>query len=488
MAEGIREAALLRADVVTISIGGTCGATCDSGADIQDAVDSAIAAGGIVLAAAGNDGIDISDRNYLPCKATGVICVGSVFPNGDNRYNFGTGVDIWAPTGLLSTVTPDTVSDGHGEDELYLFGGTSASTPFVAGIVALMKAVDPNISVADVLSDLQKGANTGGTNVSMGIVDAFKSVAWASFNEKPTIDIVRPVDTQVSYTGTNMRVVVTDPEPGKFLPLFEGLLHVEFVDEGSGTTLCDTNYIVYGPNAQLGFECDTGPLDTTSPHTIVATVYDAFGGFAADTIVLNAVNTPPIVDILDPDAGDTYFATQNIDFGVYVFDPDEDIFFPSERIVWTSSLDGEIGTGSTLHRTLPTPGLHTITVTATDTRDVVTTDSITLLIQSGAGVPVVDIISPPDNEPALPPGTQVALTGQVSDPEEITLPDASLRWYSNWDGFLGDGPSIAATLSNAPGNPCMNGGRQHIITLEATDIDGHMVTDTIRVNIGISFC
>jgi len=461
LAEGIREAALLRADVVTISIGGDCGANCvDIEADLQDAVDSAIGVGAVVLAAAGNDSIDISNLNYIPCKLPGVICVGSVQANGNNLYNFGTGVDIWAPTDILSTVTPDSVNfdldNDHGEDELYLFGGTSASTPFVAGIVALMKALDPNISGEEVLDILQDNSNAGGTNVTEGIVDAFKAVIWASFNGAPTIDIVRPIDTQVSYTGTNLRVVVTDPEPGKDLPLFEGLMHVVFEDQGHGV-LCDTNFIVYGPNAQIGFECDTGPLDTASPHTIVAKVFDAFGGTATDTIVLNPVNTAPIVEILAPPSGNTYYATQNIDFGVYVFDPDEDIFFPADRIVWTSNIDGQIGTGDTLHRTLPTPGLHTITVTATDTRDAVTTDSITLLIQSGAGVPVVDITSPPDNEPAVSPGTEITLTGQVTDPEQGTLPDASLRWYSDWDGFLGDGPSITTTLSNAPGNPCING-------------------------------
>lgn len=490
VAQGIRTAALMQADVVTLSLGGDCSDSCeDITDDMQDAVNDAIAVGAIVLAAAGNDGVDISNRNYIPCKLDGVICVGSVFNNGDNRHNFGTGVDIWAPTGILSTVAPHTADDDTndvGEDELYNFGGTSAATPFVAGIVAMMKALNPNLDWQTAQTNLQLGANTGGMNVTMGIVDALLSLAWTSPNERPTIDIVRPVDTTISYTGTNIRAVVTDAESGKGLPLFDGKMHVEFKDTTTGLMLCDSNQIIYGPNAQIGFECNTGPL-SDGQHVIEAKVIDAFTGFQTDTITLNAVNTAPIVDILSPPNGNQYYATQTIDFGVYVFDPDEDIFFPADRVIWTSNIDGEIGTGTgTFHRTL-SEGDHTITVTATDTRDVVTTDSIQLHIVSGEGVPVVNITSPPDNE-TFGPGTQINLFGDVTDPEEGDLPQASVRWYSDWDGFLGQGEVIQTTLSSAPGNPCETGGRQHLITLEATDIDGHVVTDTIRVNIGFVVC
>jgi hypothetical protein len=491
LAEGIRTAALMNADVVTISSGGFCSTSC---ADIEDplneAIDDAVAVGAIVLAAAGNDGLDISNRNYIPCKLDAVICVGAVDTAGNNIFNFGTGVDIWAPTGILSTVTPKTAAldtdNDVGEDELYNFGGTSAATPFVAGIVAMMKALNPNLDWQTAQTNLQLGANPGGTNVAMGYVDALLSLAWTSPNERPTIDIVRPVDTTVSYTGTNIRAVVTDAEPGKDLPLFDGKMHVEFTDTTTGLLLCDSNQIVYGPNAQIGFECDTGAL-SDGTHVIEAKVIDAFTGFETDTITLNAVNTAPIVDILDPPSGNQYYATQTIDFSVYVFDPDEDIFFPADRVIWTSNLDGEIGTGTaTFHRTL-SEGDHTITVTATDSRGVATADSITLHIVSGEGVPVVNIVSPPNNE-TFGPGTLITLAGDVTDPEEGELPEAGIRWYSDWDGFLGDGEVIQTTLSAPPGNPCQTGGRSHLITLEATDVDGHVVTDTSRVNIGIVVC
>lgn len=58
-----------------------------------------------------------------------------------------------------------------------------------------------------------------------------------------------------------------------------------------------------------------------------------------------------------------------------------------------------------------------------------------------------------------------------------TIPDASLRWYSSVNGYLGTGRRLVAPLSG-PATGC--GGREHTITLTATDAQGR-VFSTSRV-------
>jgi hypothetical protein len=61
------------------------------------------------------------------------------------------------------------------------------------------------------------------------------------------------------------------------------------------------------------------------------------------------------------------------------------------------------------------------------------------------------------------PGEVVMLSGYAWDPEDGPLPDASLSWESDRDGFLGDGDELVVTM--------LSSGR-HVITLSATDSDG----------------
>ncbi len=176
-----------------------------------------------------------------------------------------------------------------------------------------------------------------------------------------------------------------------------------------------------------------------------------------------------------PDDGDTFYSSQTIDFSAYVFDPEEVYPFPENLIVWTSNIDGDIGNGSTVHAKLMTPGDHIVTVIATDGQGVSTQQSIGVHIQSGAGLPVVDIDAPEDGSN---PPEPVTLMGHASDPEDGVLSGNSLAWYSDIDGFLGNGESVTVTLSRPPG-PCT--GANHLITLRATDSDGHSMDDHIHV-------
>lgn len=184
--------------------------------DIENAIIAALSAGKIVLFAAGN-GPDRPPFTYdvaFPGNLTGttdVICVGASSPtdehksasSSDGQHTWGSsyvgdGPDVVAPgpwsyaTDLLgaegsndgSAINPgDTTSADYNNS----FGGTSSSTPKVAGIVALMLSKNPNLTPAQVKAILKESADDIDTpgiddKTGAGRVNAFKAVTAVPAN------------------------------------------------------------------------------------------------------------------------------------------------------------------------------------------------------------------------------------------------------------------------------------------------------------------
>ncbi len=487
-AEAIRQAELFEADVLTMSFSYTCGTWCGwFDGDIGDALDDVGANGRIPLAAAGNDGVDIGgDDHVRPCEFVKVVCVGGITDGKYNLYNYGSPVDIWGPVGIITTVTPESAAidaDSIGMDELPSFNGTSAATPFVAGIVALMKSLNPSLTYVGALNILKNTSNSSpDPKVTHGYVNALQAALAAKPNLSPVINGIRqPEPNQTyGYAGANFRVDVTDPEPGTYLPEFASSTVATFT--ANGQVLCSSTSLVYRDGLP-GFDCTVqdAPLGT---HNISVTVTDPFGAQStAEIDNVKFVNTAPTVQIIEPADGATYYATQSIEFTANVYDPEECCPFPQDQVGWYSDLQGGLGFGSVIETSL-VQGTHTVTITATDEKGISTQESITLHILSGAGIPTVQIMSPPDNS-TFGPGVQITFTGQASDPEDGPLTGDSLDWYSDIDGYLGSGEQLTTTLSGAL--TCQNPYQPHVITLRATDSDGHQVTDQIDVAISL-FC
>ena len=487
-ADAVRKAELLEADIITMSFGYTCGTWCGwFDGDIGDALDDVGAHGRIPLAAAGNDGVDIGgDDHYRPCEFVKVVCVGSVTDGMMNLRNYGSPVDIWGPEGIFSTVTPESAAkdpDNFGTDEIYSFNGTSAATPFVAGVVALMKSLNPGLTYTGALQTLKNTSNNSpDPKVTHGYVNALQAALAAKPNLPPVITSIRQPEPNKTYgyAGAHFRVDATDPEAGAYLPEFANSTTATFT--ANGQTLCSSTSLVYRDGLP-GYDCtvQNAPIGV---YTVTVTVTDPFGASAlVDVNDVRFVNTSPTVEITEPEDGATYYATQLIDFFADVYDPEECCPFPQGKVGWYSDLQGGLGFGSGIETTL-IQGTHVVTVTATDAKGVSVQKSITLHILSGAGIPVVQITSPDDNS-TFGPGVQITFIGQATDPEDGPLTGASLEWYSDIDGYLGSGELLMTTIS---GNvTCQNPYQPHMITLYATDSDNHVVTEHIKVAISI-FC
>jgi chitinase len=89
------------------------------------------------------------------------------------------------------------------------------------------------------------------------------------------------------------------------------------------------------------------------------------------------VGAAPIADILHPGDGETRDVGSDIPFIGGGTDA-EDGQLPGGSLVWSSDLEGPIGTGENFTAQLTQVGTHTITLTVTDSDDNVGTETITL--------------------------------------------------------------------------------------------------------------
>lgn len=211
------------ARVISLSLGGSesCSAT------MQAAVDAALAAGSVIVAATGNEG---ETELISPADCSGVIAVTAHTITGENAdyANINAKTAISAPGGgspvtdvggrlgttddpnwsgyyvwsalLFSPTTPDSF-DAQGRTGAAYggFNGTSAATPHVAGVAALIKSILPSATPAQIRAYIRNTARAfppgtacapGGAFVGQcgaGLLDAGAALASAAAVAAPII-------------------------------------------------------------------------------------------------------------------------------------------------------------------------------------------------------------------------------------------------------------------------------------------------------------
>ena len=171
------------ADVINMSLGG--GGSCAT--TTQTAINAARSNGSTVVVSAGNSNANAA--NYNPASCNGVISVAATDRNGSKSYysNFGSVVDVAAPGGDVTTGAQNGVlstlnsgSSGPGSDNYEFYQGTSMSAPHVAGLVALMRSVDPTLTPDQIEATIKSTARAFPGTCSQcgtGIADAAAAIA-----------------------------------------------------------------------------------------------------------------------------------------------------------------------------------------------------------------------------------------------------------------------------------------------------------------------
>ena len=160
LAQAIIYAADNGARIVNLSVGGM-----DLTRTEQTAIDYAHAKGALIIAAAGNESVDVAE--FGPAGSDRVLTVASTGFE-DERVpfsNWGAAVDIAAPgvdvlslrarrTDLLRDIPGVEYQAGDGfvgeDDQYYRASGTSFSAPIVAGTASLILSSDPSLTNAQV--------------------------------------------------------------------------------------------------------------------------------------------------------------------------------------------------------------------------------------------------------------------------------------------------------------------------------------------------
>lgn len=173
MAAGIDHAIAEGAQVINISQDTTRPLADDS--PLGRAVARAIAGDVVVVAAAGNDGMDGRRRSTYPAAFDGVLAVAASDRNNERApfSQAGEFVGIAAPgVDIVSTVP----GDGQCTDN-----GTSFAAPYVTGVVALMRAKYPHWTSAQIIARIEQTAersvNGRDAFVGWGVVDPVRALS-----------------------------------------------------------------------------------------------------------------------------------------------------------------------------------------------------------------------------------------------------------------------------------------------------------------------
>ncbi|TWI75388.1 subtilase family protein [Desulfobotulus alkaliphilus] len=164
-----------RADVINLSLGGTFHSR-----EERSAVEAALEAGVFVVAAAGNEG---RDRKNYPAAHRGVFAVAGV-DQGLMRHpdsNYGDWISLAAPFGPVHTTSAWSLV--RPQASYADVRGTSMAAPFVSGVLALMRSLDPFLSPEQAMGILEKGGMTRDlgplgkdAGTGWGLVDAAKAL------------------------------------------------------------------------------------------------------------------------------------------------------------------------------------------------------------------------------------------------------------------------------------------------------------------------
>jgi serine protease len=316
--------------------------------------------GQMLFASAGNDGLDVDGEDcawpfdwpcwervwYVPCENVGVMCIGALNLNSAQKSdtsNYGRNdVVLFGPGSVW--VGPDLqYQDVHG------FFATSAASPFVAGVAALVVAANPKLTNNEVEKILIDTANPSSDGLVRRYVNAYGAVIKALGGTPPEITIAVDVAQQFGACETlyNFSATTTDPDNGPPTVKWASNLQNPL---GTGNSFSRT--LSHGTHHITATATDGIGLSTQSNEVVVT----------AGGAVLTKM---PTIDIISLANHQKFSANQDITFEAGGLDPDKALGgLVSSNVRWSDLNAGEIGTGQRLIRRLGV-GSHFIIVNYT---------------------------------------------------------------------------------------------------------------------------
>ncbi|WP_437573451.1 S8 family serine peptidase [Sorangium sp. So ce887] len=440
------------------------------------------AGGMLIFAAAGNAGAspgelrNVDDEDcflgicwestfHTPCENAGVTCIGGIANNRtlSSGSNFGgEQVLTYAPFTTFAGPTPASPAN-----QANRFSGTSASSPYAAGVAALIWAADTSQSADEVAEVLRSTADLFGFGDAR-IVDAADAVKSVLGNLAPEVKIVSPSNNTAVPHSTPLT------------------LSAQADDVEDGPSCCTVEW-TSNLMGSLGFGKTREVFLTKGTHTIKAKAVDSAGASRTASIVVIASNSPPVPEILKPTAGSTI--VQNVPMTLQGRASDAEMglamFLPCASMQWSSpQFPGWSATGCDATRTFPSLGPVTLQLKATDSDGEFSTVSRT-----------VNVVAPTPNAPpnvfisnivdgqGVDHSVAKFLSGGAIDPDGGAI--VSFRWTVIRDGVETEirGPAALPGFSWTPSAtlPSHCGGYSLKLRLYATDAQGQVGFTTINI-------
>jgi membrane-anchored mycosin MYCP len=193
LAQGIRDATLLGAQVINVSM------TTRSSLVLRSAVDFALSRNVVIVASGGNDDQQNGVGPFYPANYPGVLSVGAVEQDGslapfsDQRSH----VAVTAPGVNITSTAPG----GYSVNSL---SGTSFATAFVSGVAALVRSRYPSLTGPEVVARIKQTADgSTGPGTGDGLVNPLQAVTA----------IVAPATAQTSSPTPGPQAVSVDQAP-----------------------------------------------------------------------------------------------------------------------------------------------------------------------------------------------------------------------------------------------------------------------------------
>lgn len=210
IADGITWATDNGADVINLSLGGYGNLQI-----LENAIDYAWSNGVVVVCAAGND--NTSNPHYPSAYSNSISVSASTSQNTKASYsNYGDTIDIAAPGGDSGDFNDDGYNDmvlqntfSGANEGYYFFAGTSMASPHVAGVAALIKSKNQNLTNIEIRSILENTADDQGETDwdGWGILNA--AAAVGNTDGDMGGDITPPVISNITSTVTSDSATIT---------------------------------------------------------------------------------------------------------------------------------------------------------------------------------------------------------------------------------------------------------------------------------------
>ena len=231
IAQGIEYAVNHGADVINLSVGGQHYSDYE-----QQAINYAYNKNVAVVAAAGNEQLNLKYTDYSPGGLDHVITVSALNENGTlaSFSNYGDGIVEFAAPGVA--IKGAKLGGGY-----CTMSGTSMASPHVAGAYAIVKAVHKNESVDEITRALGKNARSKGNSAyyGYGYIKVNAAEKYLSSVSSSNVKVDNVSENSASFRGTVSYKGIIPQCVGARIRItqngnYSDVNTVRFVDNGNG--------------------------------------------------------------------------------------------------------------------------------------------------------------------------------------------------------------------------------------------------------------